>query len=278
MRDKSILKNAHSRKNKGFTLVELIVVLVVICILASVAVLSIVGYIDRSRYNKNEQNAISIYQAAQSAVNKYAFTGEQEDWILSVLIAKGTLNPYMEANPDKDANGIIRDKCFNKIDYDNFTLENNNAGESVHMRYVLTNTKNGTDDQSKALQNLLSGYMYDSSVFSATFSVEFDVEKTIGSDKSLHYAVNVYSVFYDEGRDTWDEVAKYVSTSLAVVPYREEAYRENTSLVGYFSGINPSAVDTVALPDDEKRIEFYELTLRNDETLDLTFSAHCGDD
>ena len=74
MRDLRMRKKAYG--NKGFTLVELIVVLIVMCILASVAVLSIVGYIDRSRYNKNEQNAQSIYQAAQQAINRYAYTGK----------------------------------------------------------------------------------------------------------------------------------------------------------------------------------------------------------
>lgn len=274
MRDLRMCKKAYG--NKGFTLVELIVVLIVMCILASVAVLSIVGYIDRSRYNKNEQNAQSIYQAAQQAINRYAYTGEQESWIVKELIPKATANPYVDVNPVKDAAGNVVDNCFNKIDYDNFTLQSNNVGESVHMRYVLTNTKNGTDTQSEALKELLGEYIYDTSIYAAAFSVEFDVEKTIGSDNAIHYSVNVYSVFYDEGRENWDTVAKKISS--LVVPYRDEAYREDTSLVGYYNGFNPASVDTVILPQDEDRIEFNELALKNDETLDLVLSAYCGDE
>ena len=110
MRD--ALKNKKAYGNKGFTLVELIVVLIVLCILSSVAVLSIVGYIDRSRYNKNEQNAQSIYQAAEAAINKYAYTGQQEQWIVNTLIAKGKLSPYIDANAVKTTDGKILDKCF----------------------------------------------------------------------------------------------------------------------------------------------------------------------
>ena len=275
MRDLRMRKKAYG--NKGFTLVELIVVLIVMCILASVAVLSIVGYIDRSRYNKNEQNAQSIYQAAQQAINRYAYTGEQESWIVKELIPKATANPYVDVNPVKDAAGNVVDNCFNKIDYDNFSLQSNNVGESVHMRYVLTNTTNGTDTQSEALKARLGEYIYDTSIYAAAFSVEFDVEQTIGSDNAIHYSVNVYSVFYDEGRETWDPVAKYNISSL-VVPYRDEAYREDTSLVGYYNGFNPASVDTVILPQDEDRIEFNELALKNDETLDLVLSAYCGDE
>ena len=62
------------------------------------------------------------------------------------------------------------------------------------------------------------------------------------------------------------------------MPYRDEAYREDTSLVGYYNGFNPASVDTVILPQDEDRIEFNELALKNDETLDLVLSAYCGDE
>ena len=272
MRD--ALKNKKAYGNKGFTLVELIVVLIVLCILSSVAVLSIVGYIDRSRYNKNEQNAQSIYQAAEAAINKYAYTGQQEQWIVNTLIAKGKLSPYIDANAVKTTDGKILDKCFNEIDYNKFTVSINKAGESVHMRYVLTHNKGVAEDE---LTKLLGEYFYDTSVFDATFSVEFDVEKTIWSDNTLHYTVNVYSVFFDSGRETWDDVAKN-SINLLEVPFRDESYREDTSLVGYYNGLYPSAVDSVILPVDEDRIEFSEVTLRNDETLDLTFSAYCGDE
>jgi len=62
-------KSDNIRSDRGFTLVELIVVLAVIAIISSAAVLSIIGYIDKARFDKNEQNAQSVFQAAQASVN-----------------------------------------------------------------------------------------------------------------------------------------------------------------------------------------------------------------
>ena len=259
------------RSDRGFTLVELIVVLAVIAIVSSAAVLSIVGYIDKARFDKNEQNAQSVFQAAQAAVNHKKSTGELEGWIRDVLIKDGTPDPYYPTNSDRNAEGAALDEFYDAADFANFNLASNNPGESVHMRYVLTYKKGGSDVQSKALEELLSSYFYDTTVMQATFTIEFDVEMTIGSDEALHYNTNAYAVFYDEGRSVWDDEAmKHLSCE---VPYRDSDYRRGTSLVGYYNGGMPGAVDSVYVPNMDQKMEFAELALRNGETLELSFSA-----
>lgn len=52
--------------NKGFTLVELIVVLVILAILAAILVPALLGYIDRARGQQIVLNARSAYTAAQA--------------------------------------------------------------------------------------------------------------------------------------------------------------------------------------------------------------------
>ena len=255
-------------------MVELIVVLAILSILSSVAVFSIIGYIDRSRFDNNEQNAQSIYQAVQTALGRKKNAGDVEDWIKNILMKKGQQDPCdtgAHPNNDKDASGNILDDCFNATAFENFDENHNSVGDSVHMRYILTYQKGGNGEGNKAITDLVGGYFYDTSILNATFTIEFDVEKTIGGDRQVHYGVNTYAVFYDEKRTDWDE--KAMKESGNAVPWREYAYRSDTSLVGYYNGGNPAAVDSVYTPIVNKKMEFAELAMRNGEKLELSFSA-----
>ena len=60
-----------NKKNKGFTLVELIVVLVILAILAAILVPALLGYIDRARekqYVLNAKSALTATQAELSSI------------------------------------------------------------------------------------------------------------------------------------------------------------------------------------------------------------------
>ena len=57
--------------NKGFTLVELIVVLVILAILAAILVPTLLGYIDRAKESEILINANTFYKAAQATASEY---------------------------------------------------------------------------------------------------------------------------------------------------------------------------------------------------------------
>lgn len=58
-------------KKRGFTLVELIVVLVILSIIMAIAVPFFVNYWRRAEFRKNESNAKTIYLAAESKLTYY---------------------------------------------------------------------------------------------------------------------------------------------------------------------------------------------------------------
>ena len=58
------------KNNKGFTLVELIVVLVILAILAAILTPALIGYIDRARAEKDYSTAQTIRVAAQAAIDQ----------------------------------------------------------------------------------------------------------------------------------------------------------------------------------------------------------------
>lgn len=64
------MKKIRRNSKKGFTLVELIVVLVILAILAAMLVPALTGYIDRAKKEKDYQAASVVYAAAQAAITE----------------------------------------------------------------------------------------------------------------------------------------------------------------------------------------------------------------
>ncbi|SEQ10833.1 prepilin-type N-terminal cleavage/methylation domain-containing protein [Lachnospiraceae bacterium NE2001] len=56
------------KKNRGFTLVELIVVLVILAVLAAVLVPALLGYIDKAKEKKDLLRAKACLDAAQAGL------------------------------------------------------------------------------------------------------------------------------------------------------------------------------------------------------------------
>jgi len=72
------MKKYGKSTKRGFTLVELIVVLVILAVLAAMLVPALTGYIQRARQEKNYQMAATVQTAAQAAAT-YQFSLKEAD-------------------------------------------------------------------------------------------------------------------------------------------------------------------------------------------------------
>ena len=74
-------------KKKGFTLVELVVVLVIMTVILGIAIPSVLHYMKMAEFRKNEENAKTVYLAAESKLTYYRSSGQWEEFKKEVQAA-----------------------------------------------------------------------------------------------------------------------------------------------------------------------------------------------
>ena len=244
---------SSGEKRHGFTLVEFIVILAIVAILAASGVIVAIGYINKSKFDQNSQNAVTVYQTAQTALSHKIDDGSIHKWVeTTVFLGEGG---FTDADFKVNGSDVL-----------------NETNESIHKTVFLTFNPGSSDN---ALYNLLDGYFYDATIFAGTISVEFDISATLQNDGSKSYSATVLSAFYSkENKATsgWDSKCSDGATD--GLPQRDYEHRRHTSFVGYYNGTQTSLVGPVpvALPNQQLS-ENMLFTLRNGETLDVTWAV-----
>lgn len=166
------------KKNRGFTLVELIVVLIILAILAAVLVPALLGYIDKARNRKYLNNAKAALDAAQAQlVEEYARTGG------SITVGKNILGATVSTQADT----AIPDGCV----YVQGRNEDIDARKSDFAKNVLTLI--GKEDD-------------------PPFCFFVGLGSNCGTDSSLNSGVSQhdkYTVFYAYYKETKDAAPLY---------------------------------------------------------------------
>jgi prepilin-type N-terminal cleavage/methylation domain-containing protein len=232
-----IIKN----KKKGFTLVELMVVLAITAILAVLVGGGLIAYTRLARFEKNEANARTLFQTAQISLTRMETAGEL-DAFRDKVTKSGSMGQHF-AEGLTDANGKPLDGRTQK-DLNTYIAA---------LYYDKTGAADG--NHNALVKELLGDYIYDASLLNASICVEIDVQSG-----------QVYSVFYD----TKSVKLRFNQDGATNIYDRSYDHRRNDTLVGYYSA--EDRVNVVQLVQTKLKVKNPRLT--NGETLTLSWSGN----
>lgn len=237
------MKKKKTRGNtKGYTLVEVIVVCIILAILIGVAAGGLIAYQRKAIFKKNNEYAQTIFLATQTALSQAKDSGQSEE--LTDLIVKDTGNKLTSSMVKNGAKAQMK------------------AAEAENARLYYYIFKKGDiggaySDAQKMLFNIIEPYIYDTDILNATFCVEFDPSDGV-----------VYSVLYNDRASDFHYGGGASTEKDNNITDRDSDVRSKI-LLGYYgvdqlSDQAPGAADK-NLIDDVK--------LLNGETLDLVWTA-----
>ena len=235
-------KNIKNKK-KGFTLVELMVVLAITAILAVLVGGGLIAYTRLARFEKNEANARTLFQTAQISLTRMETAGKLDAFRRQVMEEGSTGDHFQNDVTVTDAGGntlVSRTK----------TELNQNVAALYYDR-----TGAAAGNHNALVKELLGDYIYDASLLNASICVEIDVQSG-----------QVYSVFYD----TKSDKLRFNQDGATNIYDRSYDHRRNDTLVGYYSA--EDRVNVVQLVQTKLKVKNPRLT--NGETLTLSWSGN----
>lgn len=235
-------KNIKNKK-KGFTLVELMVVLAITAILAALVGGGLIAYTRLARFEKNEANARTLFQTAQISLTRMETAGELDAFRQQVMEEGSTGDHFQNDVTVTDAGGnTLVSRTKTELDQNVAALYYDRTGAAAGNHNAL-------------VERLLGDYIYDASLLNASICVEIDMQSG-----------QVYSVFYD----TKSDKLRFNQDGATNIYDRSYGHRRNDSLVGYYSA--EDRVNVVQLVQTKLKVKNPRLT--NGETLTLSWSGN----
>lgn len=233
-------KNIKNKK-KGFTLVELMVVLAITAILAVLVGGGLIAYTRLAQFEKNEANARTLFQTAQISLTRMETAGELDAFRDKVTKSGSMGQHFAEGLTDADGKPLV-----------GRTQKDLNTYIAA-LYYDKTGAADG--NHNALVKELLGDYIYDASLLNASLCVEIDIQSG-----------QVYSVFYD----TNSSKLRFNEADATNIYDRSYDHRRNDTLVGYYSA--EDRVNVVQLVQTKLKVKNPRLT--NGETLTLSWSGN----
>jgi len=264
---KNFIENREN-SNKGFTLVELIVVLILLSILLGLSTMAIIKWQDWSLYNQQQETAQTLYYAAQNQLSEYEANGTLQEFAASL---RDSNDDYLRELDEAALTALTNGEG---VAYSLDSIWPESDGKSSEDKYrdsIVTaickkgdyeayrnNTLSDAAIQlgAKVVFQLLEGYIYDPQVLNAAIAIEFSPGQG-----------QVFSVCYSDRNEQFI-YGEAVTADMVDIRDRSEVKRQ-TYLFGYYG------VDTLSKATDGKqaRPKLTEVKLLNEDTLNLSFKV-----
>ena len=264
-------------RNKGFTLVELVVVLVLLTILISLSVVGLLSWQDYSQFKQENANAETIFYAVQNQFMEYSSGGCFEEKVTkrvealdnhkvaspdnigpfdggSVLYGSKSNGEYYKWEPDGSNTGIAiwgnTPSSVDEIEKKKYqgSIYYISAEKGDYDKY-LSKTLGDDKEDTKLLFDIISTYISEKSILNGAILVEFSPE-----------AEQVFSVCYSDKCSKLD-----YQDGTGVISVLDRSYdRRYEVQLGYY------AADSLSKPlvGRNKSVD-NAIELRNGNTLDL---------
>ena len=133
----NVTKNfkTKNKKNKGFTLVELIIVIAIIAVLGIILAPQYIKYVDKSRWSTDQNNAKTLLKEVQTAVVAVQESDKDPETGTITITKTGTTSTAITDTSEVGKELAATDKNWKTTEVTN---KGKAAGTAKHEEYTIT--------------------------------------------------------------------------------------------------------------------------------------------